>query len=886
MTCPKCHQGYNVAGWRYGKTVLCPSCKVPLTPAGSLAGVGAVATPTKSMPNRTAPQAAVPKPDSLALFSPEGQAVAPPEPEIPIKKVELPPTVPAQAGPKADDSLAFLAPGGDDLVPSMPSLKQPPATDLKKLIPDEFAGYRILKEVARGGMGVVLLADQPSLRRRVAMKLMLPSAESDDPASRERFLREARAMAKLKHPYIIQVYDIGEIQGMPWFTMEYIDGSTLGDLIDDKRLDVNHAVDIHHKVAQALAFSHSQGILHRDLKPGNIMVRKGGDPVLMDFGLAKDVTGESVKLSITGTVIGTPAYMSPEQAKAQRLDARADVYSLGAVLYEAVTGQVPFEGKTAYATIYQVINDIPKPARSLNPAVPPDLSRICAKAMEKDPIDRYPTMNDLALDLEKYIQGEVIAAQGPSLEYRIRQWVKSHKTHCVAGVSVAAVLMVVLLLMGSGFLRATTQPEVDYMKTLAEGSPTTRVARIQALAGDIRDGKIEKNSSDYRKACKAFEVQTSDGSGKVAVASIEALAELAPQTHIDIYAAQTNRARPLEVRRAAVDALAMHKPQGVSMVLSRVAETDPDTDLRIRAIRGMPSNAETSAMMTLIRVASRGMPRSVAEAAREKLKELRSPDSVLSMYAGSRTVEHARALGDMLEKTGDYERQLEAAMGMINENPQGKKKRASQPYEVAIRRLKDGDAEQRMTAAFDLGVMKRQESEEALREALADEDSDVALAAADALGKIPKLLEPEKIADFLNVEVHERPSVRMAAARACGLVNPPPPTDPLVAALSKERDTGVQVELAQALGRLRPPEAKLPLLALLVEGAMPAKIRAVWAMGQLGDKTVCPALVNALEKARPADKELKTELAGALSALTGKSHGTDVAKWRRTLKMK
>jgi HEAT repeat protein/predicted Ser/Thr protein kinase len=855
MTCGQCHQGYNVGNWTPGKTVLCPACNVELAPAGSLVGAGAVVTPTRTMHDRPVPQ---PPPLEPAM---------PASPESPV------------------DSLSLDGGIGDDLVPQMPDLKEEPATDLKKLIPEEFNGYHVLKEIARGGMGVVLLADQPSLRRKVAMKLMLPSAESNDPRARERFLREARAMARIKHAYIIQVYEIGEIQGMPWFTMEFVEGRTLAELIDDKRIGVNQAVEIHVKVAQALAFAHSQGILHRDLKPGNIMVRHSGDPVLMDFGLVKDVTGESVKLSITGTVLGTPAYMSPEQAQALALDARADVYSLGAVLYEAVTGHVPFEGKTAFATIYQVLHDDPTPARTLNPSVPPDLSRICTKAMEKDPVDRYQTMAEFVQDLEHFLLGEAVAAQGPSLEYRIRQWIKTHRMHCVAGASIAAMLLLVLLLMGSGVLRATPAQKVDIRKTLAEGSNPTRVARIQLLAGDLVDGKIKKGSSEANDARRALEELTGDADPEIAVAALQALLKAAPEeTKLDVFGAQTDAPRPKSVREVALDAVVQLQKQGTSMVLAKVMERDPDTELRLQAIRGMGRNVEPSAMTILIRMAVRGQPRAIAEAAREKLKELRSPDSVLSMYAGSRAGEATRALGEMLEKTSDYERQLEEAMEDI---PAAKKKavpKASQPYEVAMLRMKDGDKDQRMTAAYDLGLMARQESEDALRAALEDQDLDVALAAAESLGKIPNLKASGKLIELLDMEKKDRPSVRMAAARACGLVNPSPSGAGIAGALAKERDAGVQVELAQALGRLRPPEAKLPLLALLVEGAMPAKVKAVWAMGQLGDASVCPALVTALEKAGPNDKELKAELAGALSALTGKSLGTDPAKWRAALK--
>lgn len=804
-------------------------------------------------------------------------------PTIPPNR-QLAPTIPAAQAPPVD-SLALDGGIIDDLVPQMPDLRGDPATDLKKLIPEEFNGYRVLREIARGGMGVVLLAEQPALRRKVAMKLMLPSAESNDPKARDRFLREARAMARLKHAYIIQVYEIGEVQGMPWFTMEFVEGRTLAQLIDEKRLDVNQGVDIHVKVAQALAFAHSQGILHRDLKPGNVMVRPSGDPVLMDFGLAKDVTGESVKLSITGTVLGTPSYMSPEQAQALPLDARADVYSLGAVLYEAVTGHVPFEGKTAFATIYQVIHDDPTPARTLNPSVPPDLSRICTKAMEKDPLDRYQTMLEFSKDMEHFLHGEVVAAQGPSAEYRFRQWIKTHRLHCVAGASVAAVLLVVLLLMGSGVLRASPPPKVDIRKPLLEGSISTRVAHIQALAGDLVDGKLKKGSADERNALKALEELTANADPEIAVAALQALLKAAPeQTSLDVFGAQTDAQRPRAVRQVALDIVIQLQKQGTSMVLSKVMQYDPETEFRLRAIRGMGKGVEPSAMTHLMKLAARGQPRALAEAAREKLKELRTPDTILSMYAGSRTFEHARALGEMLDKTSDYERQLEDAMGEINPATKKQEVRESQPYEVAVQRMKDGDKDQRMVAAFDLGLMARPESEDALRAALEDQELDVALTAAESLGKITKIKAPEKLIELLDAEKKDRPGARMAAAHACGLVNPSPPGAPIAAALAKERDTGVQIELAQALGRLRPPEAKLPLLALLVEGAMPAKVKAVWAMGQLGDASVCPALVTALEKAGPNDKELKVELAGALSALTGKSLGTDAAKWREALK--
>jgi HEAT repeat protein len=313
-------------------------------------------------------------------------------------------------------------------------------------------------------------------------------------------------------------------------------------------------------------------------------------------------------------------------------------------------------------------------------------------------------------------------------------------------------------------------------------------------------------------------------------------------------------------------------------------QKDPEMELRLAAIEAMGETVEPGVMTRLMETAARGTPRAVAEAARRRLAKLRPAQSIVGLYAGSRAVPHAQAVAEMLKAKGDYEQQLEKAMEEINPAATPKKaERIPEPFELAAAKLQAGNRDERLMAAYDLGVLVKAESEEPLRAALKDEDADVALAAAESLGKLPQVKAPEKLVELLSAEKAALPGTRKAAARACGLVKPAPDGARVAAALSAEKDAGAQVELAQALGRLKPPGAAAPLVALLSDGAPAAKAKAAWALGQLGDKAVCGDLISALEKAGN-DAELKEELAGALSALTGKSLGTDAAKWRAAVK--
>lgn len=284
-----------------------------------------------------------------------------------------------------------------------------------------FGDYELLDEVARGGMGVVYRARQRGLDRVVAVKLILAghlAAEADV----ERFLIEAKAAAKLDHPGIVPIYDVGIQEGQHYFSMAFIDGPSLAARVAKGRLDVREAAELIAQIAEAVHYAHERGVIHRDLKPGNILLDGNSRPRITDFGLAKQTDGDS-QLTATGQALGTPSYMPPEQASGRgEIGPAADVYSLGAILYAVLTARAPFEGSTVVDTILQVLEREPESPRQLNDQVPADLETICLKCLEKEPEARYASAAELAEDLQRYLRGEPISARSLSGWGQLMRW--------------------------------------------------------------------------------------------------------------------------------------------------------------------------------------------------------------------------------------------------------------------------------------------------------------------------------------------------------------------------------------------------------------------------------------------------------------------------------
>jgi serine/threonine-protein kinase len=284
--------------------------------------------------------------------------------------------------------------------------------------PRRLGDFELVRKIGGGGMGEVYEARQLRLGRTVALKLLLPGQLSA-PSGRQRFRQEAEAAARLRHPGIVQIYDV-ELEGEPYFTMEYVAGPSLSERLAQGPLPIREAAEIVRQTALAIAHAHQQGVLHRDLKPSNVLLDEQGRPRVTDFGLAKRLDVDA-GLTLSGQVMGTPSYMSPEQAagKVSQIGPRSDVYGLGAILYELLTGRRPFLGATVSETLQQVQHQEPVPPEKLNFRIPFELSVICLKCLHKDPERRYASAQALAEDLRAFLEGRPIQARPETMLFRL-----------------------------------------------------------------------------------------------------------------------------------------------------------------------------------------------------------------------------------------------------------------------------------------------------------------------------------------------------------------------------------------------------------------------------------------------------------------------------------
>ena len=311
------------------------------------------------------------------------------------------------------------------------------------------AGYQILGELGRGGMGVVYKARQPGANRIVALKMVLNSGHAGKEAM-VRFKIEAEAVAALQHPNIVQLYEVGEADGCPFFSLEFVEGESLAKKIENTPQPAQDAALLVQRLAEAMSMAHQRGIIHRDLKPANILLTKDGVPKITDFGLAKRFEDKGEGQTRTGAIMGTPSYMAPEQAQGRTKHSgpAADIYSLGAILYDMLTGRPPFRGSTLLETLQQVQSLEPVPPIRLQPSLPNDLQTICLKALQKDPVKRYRTAGELAEDLRRFQGGEPILAR-PTPWYE-RGWKWARRRPALASlIGVSVVGIVGLLTLGA-----------------------------------------------------------------------------------------------------------------------------------------------------------------------------------------------------------------------------------------------------------------------------------------------------------------------------------------------------------------------------------------------------------------------------------------------------
>lgn len=348
-------------------------------------------------------------------------------------------------------------------------------------------GYEIVDELGQGGMGVVYKARQTALGRMVALKMIL-GGQHLQKERLTRFLVEARALATIRHPNIVQIYEIGELDGRPYLALEYMDGGTLDDHFQGKLMTSAAAAELVATVARAVQAAHDQGVIHRDLKPGNILFQHLSEgrsiPKVADFGLAKQMADQSGHTQ-TGAILGTPSYMAPEQAMGQHsVGPASDIYALGATLYELLTGRPPFLAESPLETLQQVRNQEPVPPRRLQPRVPRDLETIVLKCLRKNPGRRYASAGDLADDLRRFLRSEPIVARPTGRVERLWRWCqrKPSQAALIAFASIALIGFIGAVLWFNRELeRELYEKQVAHEKTLA-AEVKLRDALVQQVA--------------------------------------------------------------------------------------------------------------------------------------------------------------------------------------------------------------------------------------------------------------------------------------------------------------------------------------------------------------------------------------------------------------------
>jgi tetratricopeptide (TPR) repeat protein len=302
-----------------------------------------------------------------------------------------------------------------------------PATSGRSVPRQRLGDYEVIEEVGRGGMGVVFKVHDVALGRVAALKVIRHLGAADG-ESMDRFFRAARLWARLDHASIVPIYNVGHVDGTPYVVSQFIDGVDLSALVSTSGgVPANDAARIFAEVADALSFAHARGVIHRDVKPSNIMIKPDGHPVLVDFGLARSIADDGeASLSVDGAILGTPSYMAPEQAlgRLRELGPAADVYSLGAALYTVLAGRPPFRGQSVLETLQQIREVEPLPPRRFVPTLPRDLETICLRAMAKHAADRYGSAREMADDLRRFLEGEPIRARAQGAPERLARWVR------------------------------------------------------------------------------------------------------------------------------------------------------------------------------------------------------------------------------------------------------------------------------------------------------------------------------------------------------------------------------------------------------------------------------------------------------------------------------
>ena len=478
-----------------------------------------------------------------------------------------------------------------------------------------FGDYELHEEIARGGMGVVYRARQVRLNRQVALK-MIRAGKFSSGTEIQRLRVEAEAAAQLDHPAIVPVFEVGEHEGLHYFTMAFVDGETLSAKLSTGPMQVRAAAKLMQTVCEAVAYAHEKGVIHRDLKPGNILIDQSGQPRVSDFGLAKQVSSDN-ELTTTGQILGTPSYMPPEQAlgKLEDVGRPSDIYSLGAVLYATFTGRPPFQAATSVETLRLVVEELPLAPRLLNPSIPRDLETICLKCLEKSISRRYFSARDVAEELGRFLNGEPILAQPAGRLRKLARWYRRHWAMATTGLSILFTVFIVASVLGmtAGRLKSelakTTKAESAARKANGEAKEQLWAAYLSEANAQHRSKQSGQRLGTLRTIRKAMELSVPAGRslGELRTAASAALclpdlevekslphasrrAQFAVDNRLTLFGVDDDSGRTFVVREIGTDAIRMTIPLAEWLFDYHGPIFSPDSELLVypKVVDGEP----------------------------------------------------------------------------------------------------------------------------------------------------------------------------------------------------------------------------------------------------------------------------------------------------------
>ncbi len=791
---------------------------------------------------------------------------------------------------------------------------QPQGGILKK----KFGKFDVIKEIARGGMGIVYKVHDPDLRRDLALKVLLQGEGADENAIK-RFMREARAAGNLNHPNIIPVHEMGQIDGQYFFTMDFIEGHSLQDFMEGsnvRKLSQHEFVEKIRDVCLALQAAHDKEIIHRDLKPANIMIRDSDQQVvLMDFGLAKECSNMSI-VSMTGTVLGSPAYMSPEQAKGnvRGIDHRSDIYSIGILLYEGLTGTQPFSGETIFDTLTKVVHQEPVPPRNLSSTIPVDLQNIVLKCMEKDPAKRYSSAQNLAEDLNAYLGGEKVSAK--SILFVVRLWRQIRRKPAVLAGVIATPLVIAAIVAGWFMFTRPSYVELasQAMKSTDSDRRMTALKEISALLSEqkikkneekiaalqlIRDRIMQSEKPDIVERAAKSAAQFLDEKAlpnlvqlagnnavpePVRLAALESIATIAekksaPGVNVPLILASLSVADtvPLPIRIKAAEGL--KKAWGfdqISTVIDLAKNNRAPSELRVAALRALNGRIPFESLRTsdIIQLYADD-DKKVAAAAAECLKSSRTADSLFDFYGIKSVVGKAVSkAGEVVKLNADHQKEL---MDIMDYDVKPEKKEIT-PLEAMIAKLNGNDPESRLAAAYDLGQLGDGKAVPELVKHLTDSDSRVRGVAARAIVQLSSAARPSMV-EIRKLLGHEDILIREQAAFIIGEFKDAESLPSLIKAADQEQSRRVALNMANAFKRIGDPSC-LPTLSRMLDRFQENDETASILIKAIAsfNKQAIPSLIAVLDS---KNSKISQSAVDELKEICGVDFGTDKARWEQ-----